>query len=97
MGGDLRRRGALAVAVGLVAIAGLAGCASNPPCTTPVSEVQAAQEQARSKERELQQARTDRQRLEAEVREKEARLAALQSEPEELRDRIETLEKGSGR
>jgi TolA-binding protein len=97
MGGDRKRQGAAWAAAALLATSVITGCASNPPCTTPITEVQSAQGMAQTKARELASVQSEKHKLEAEVRQKEQRLAQLNGKPEELNQRIEVLEKGSGR
>ena len=82
----------------LVLSAMLMGCGPKPPCEgVYVTEVQAAQDEFDAATAELEDVRTARADLEAEVAAARSEISELESQPAALEARLNELKKGSGR
>jgi len=71
----------------------LAGCGgAPPPCTTDLTQVDAARSAAQSADAELQKARDQKARLEAQIADEQRRSTQLESRKADLEKRIAELE-----
>lgn len=89
MTGKLSKWMALLVAAGCVSAA---GCGSNPPCVTDISDVEAARTEAQSAEARLDALRQEKGRLEKEIAAEEGRRTELERRKAELEAKIAELE-----
>lgn len=83
----------LLLTLGVIA---LGGCGKNLPCETDPAQVDDARAALQSAEQELESARSELAAAEARKRELAGQLDNV-ADADELRDRLETLKKGSGR
>jgi predicted small lipoprotein YifL len=90
-----RRLAITTVVLALLAMSLLVGCGPKPPCPVPPEQVMAAQDKTESVKADLDAAVAERQALEKELSQKEAKLKALKAQ--DLEKELEMLKKGSGR
>lgn len=86
----------LAVVGALLALSAM-GCGPKPPCPVGPDAVRQAQEATEKVQSELGAATAERERLEKELKDKQATLDSLKGKPDELEKKLEALKKGSGR
>lgn len=83
----------LAICVG----AGSVGCAKVPPCTVSPIDIEETREDSKILEKDLVTARERAKELTNELASKKADLESKKDQPAKLRERVDELEKGSGR
>jgi peptidoglycan hydrolase CwlO-like protein len=92
-----RRVLAVVVVVGALLITFAVGCGPKPPCPVPPEVVKQAQDASDEVQTDLAGAEAEREKLQKELGEKQAKLGELKGKPEQLREELDTLKKGSGR
>jgi predicted small lipoprotein YifL len=93
----MRRLAITTVVLALLATLVLVGCGPKPPCPVPPEEVRAAQDRTSDVKANLDEATAQREKLETELSDKEARLSQLKSDLPKMEKEAESLKKGSGR
>jgi septal ring factor EnvC (AmiA/AmiB activator) len=82
----------LASLVAVVALAAVgAGCGSNPPCETDLSQVDKARSEAKAAEMKLEEAQSQKAQLERQIADEKARHGELEAKKAELEAKIEEL------
>ena len=73
------------------------GCSSAPPCTVSPIEIEETREDVKDLDTSLEEAKERVQALQEKVDAKKKEYEAKKDKPAELRKKVESLEKGSGR